>query len=239
MYKGKKILGIVPARGGSKGLPGKNIRPLLGKPLIGWSIEQAKASALIDEIYVSTDSQEIADVCEQFGIKVPELRPAELAIDTASSSAFIVYTIKLMESRDKHFDYIALIEPTSPLRDVEDIDNAIKELVDKGEECIVGVCESEASNPAFLIKKNADGTIVPYEGGFKTKRRQELQTVYFFEGSIYVSTVDAYLRTNAFYHEHTLPYIVPKWKSFEIDDIIDFNIIETIMKMKQKNLFNK
>ncbi len=239
MYKGKRILGIVPARGGSKGLPGKNIRPLLGKPLIGWSIEQAKASKLLDEIYVSTDSQEIADVCEQFGVKVPELRPAELASDTAPSSAFIVYTIELMESRGKHFDYIALMEPTSPLRDPEDIDNAIMELIDKGQETIVGVCESEASNPSFLNKINPDGTLAPYEGGFKTKRRQEIEPVYFHEGSIYVSSVESYLRTKAFYHEHSLPYIVPKWKSFEIDDIVDFMVIEAIMKLKQDNYFNK
>lgn len=96
MYKGKKILAIIPARGGSKGLPGKNIKPLCGKPLIGWTIEQAKACEYIDEIFVSTDSQEIADVAENFGVKVPSLRPQELASDTASSMDVILYTLNLL-----------------------------------------------------------------------------------------------------------------------------------------------
>ena len=93
MYNKKKILAIIPARGGSKGLPGKNIKSLCGKPLIGWSIEQAQASEYIDEIFVSTDSSEIATVAESFGIKVPFLRPSELATDTSPSSAFVLHTI--------------------------------------------------------------------------------------------------------------------------------------------------
>ncbi len=103
MYKGKKILAIIPARGGSKGLPGKNIRPLLGKPLIAWSIEHAQKSELVDEIFISTDSQGIADVAETFGVKVPTLRPAELAVDTAPSSAFIEYTINCSFLKEASF----------------------------------------------------------------------------------------------------------------------------------------
>ena len=127
MYKDKKILAIIPARGGSKGLPGKNVKPLLGKPLIGWTIEQALTSKYIDEIFVSTDSREIADVAETFGVQVPDLRPEELANDTASSMDFILYTLHLLEKRGKNFSYIVLLEPTSPLRDVMDIDYAIEQ----------------------------------------------------------------------------------------------------------------
>ena len=108
MYRDKKILAIIPARGGSKGLPGKNIKPLLGKPLIGWTIEQALASEYIDEIFVSTDSREIADVAETFGVQVPDLRPEELANDTASSMDFILYTLYLLEKRGKKFSYIVI-----------------------------------------------------------------------------------------------------------------------------------
>jgi len=237
MYKGKRILAIIPARGGSKGLPGKNIRNLCGKPLIAWSIEHAQKSELVDEIFISTDSAEIAAVAEKYGAAVPELRPAEYAVDTAPSSAFIVYTLEKLKKEGKEFDYFILLEPTSPLRDPEDVDNSLKMLIDKGEETIVGVCESEASNPSFLNIINPDGTIAPYSGGFTTKRRQEIEPVYFHEGSVYASSVEAYLRTKAFYHEHTLPYIVPKWKSYEVDDIVDFTVIEAIMKLKLDGYF--
>ena len=99
MYKGKRILAIIPARGGSKGLPGKNIKELCGKPLIAWSIEHAQNSKYVDEIFISTDSQEIANVAERFGASCPELRPAELARDTAPSSEFIVYTLEKMKKK--------------------------------------------------------------------------------------------------------------------------------------------
>jgi len=233
MYRDKKILAIIPARGGSKGLPGKNIRPLLGKPLIGWSIEQALQSEFIDEIFISTDSPEIAKVAECFGVNVSELRPTGLAADETPSSAFIEYTIKKYIKEGKCFDYVILLEPTSPLREVEDIDNAIKILVDKPEfDSIVGVCKAEDVHPAFMVSINKDGGLNPYENEMKALRRQELPDVYFFEGSVYVSKCDAFLEKHAFYHDSTLPYIVQKWKSPEIDDIIDFITVEAILKAK-------
>lgn len=148
MYKGKRILAIIPARGGSKGLPGKNIRELCGKPLIAWSIEHAQKSKYVDEIFISTDSQEIADVAENYGAPCPELRPAELARDTAPSSEFIVYTLNKMKNENNPFDYFILLEPTSPLRDVEDVDKSIEMLIDSPESeslcrrCYVWYCSS-------------------------------------------------------------------------------------------------
>lgn len=240
MYKGKRILAIIPARGGSKGLPGKNIKELCGKPLIAWSIEHAQKSKYVDEIFVSTDSREIADVAEQFGVKVPELRPAELAVDTAPSSAFIVYTLEKYRKEGNNFDYFILLEPTSPLRDAEDVDNSIAALIDTPScESIIGVCESESEHPAYLEVINEKGLMEPYDKERRVLRRQDLPKVYFHEGSVYVSESDAYLRRRTFYHEKTLPYVVPKWKSFEVDDIVDFTIIEAIMKLKLQDFFNK
>lgn len=240
MYKGKKILAIIPARGGSKGLPGKNIRPLLGKPLIAWSIEHAQQSKYVDEIFVSTDSLEIADVAETFGVKVPELRPVELAVDSAPSSAFIIYTIEKFSKEGILFDYFILLEPTSPLRDVEDVDKSIEMLIDDPEnDSIVGVCKAEDVHPAFMVKVGNDKRLMPYEDKMKTLRRQELPDVFFFEGSVYVSKCDVFLEKKVFYHDKTLPYIVPKWKSFEVDDIIDFTIIEAMAKLKKEGFFNK
>lgn len=240
MYQGKRILAIIPARGGSKGLPGKNIKKLCGKPLIGWSINHAKESKYIDDIYISTDSLEIATVAGECGVNVPELRPSEYASDTTPSSAFILYTIEKLKAEGKVFDYFILLEPTSPLRDVEDIDKSIEILVNNPDaDSIVGVCKTEDVHPAFMVKMREDSFLVPYEAEMKTLRRQELPDVYFFEGTIYVSSISAFVEKKAFYHDKTLPYIVPKWKSFEIDDIIDFKIIELIMKLKLDGFFKK
>lgn len=237
MYKGKRILAIIPARGGSKGLPGKNIRELCGKPLIAWSIEHAQKSKYVDEIFISTDSQEIANVAEKYGAPCPELRPAELACDTAPSSEFIVYTLEKMKKENKPFDYFILLEPTSPLRDVEDVDKSIEMLIDSPEsESCVGVAMSGTVHPAFMVVKGENGYLKALMSDKSTLRRQDLPNVYFFEGSVYVSSVDAYLKKRTFYHDKTLPYIVPEWKSHEVDTLVDFNIIETIMKMKIEGL---
>ncbi len=240
MYKGKKILAIIPARGGSKGLPGKNIKELCGKPLIAWSIEHAQKSKYVDELFISTDSQEIADVAEHFGAPCPELRPAELARDTAPSSEFIVYTLEKMKKEGKSFDYFILLEPTSPLRDVEDVDKSIEMLVDNPvAESVMGVVRAEDSNPAFMVKIGEGGLMIPFMGKAETLRRQDIPDAYYFEGTVYLSKCDAYMEKKAFYHDKTLPYIVPKWKSFEIDDIIDFTIIEALMKLKLQGFFSK
>jgi len=239
VYKDKKILAIIPARGGSKGLPKKNIKPLLGKPLIGWTIEQAKESKYIDEIFVSTDSKEIADVSECFGVKVPFLRPEELANDSASSMSVILYTIELLEKQGKIFDYVIMLEPTSPLRDSEDLDLAVEKLFSvNGAESIVGVCKVEAVHPVFLVSQK-NGFIDPYVNKeYKVIRRQDLDELYFFEGSLYISGTESLKTRKSFYHEKCLPYIVPKWKSFEVDDEIDFYIIENLMKLKLNKLIN-
>lgn len=236
MYNNKKILAIIPARGGSKGLPNKNIKPLCGKPLIGWSIEQAGGSAYIDEIFVSTDSAEIASVAESFGIEVPFLRPAELATDTSPSSGFVLHTIDYYRSQGEEFDYILLLEPTSPLRDVADINTAIEQLLNhKSAKSIVGVSKVEVTHPAFLVNLSKEGLLEPYLGEMKALRRQELNDLYFFEGSLYLSEIDYYIKTESFYHNLTLPYVVPKYKSYEVDDIVDFYIIEKLLELKLNN----
>lgn len=227
-----KVLAIIPARGGSKGLPGKNIKPLLGKPLIGWTIEQAQKSKYITEIYVSTDSQEIANVVEQFGVKVPELRPAHLASDTATSASFVIYTIEKLRYEGKEFDYIILLEPTSPLRLSSDIDHALELLINNqnNAESIVGVCRAECSHPAFMVKMNSLGLLTSYCDQMSAIRRQDLDVLYYFEGTLYASRVDSFLEKKTFYHDKALPYIIPKSRAFEIDDQEDWFIVESILK---------
>lgn len=226
-----RVLAIIPARGGSKGLPGKNIKPLCGKPLIGWTIEQAQQSKYIDEIFVSTDSQEIADVAETFGVSVPDLRPAELAGDTATSASFVIYTIEKLKAEGKEFDYIILLEPTSPLRTAQDIDSSIEILKNNLEvQSVVGVCKAECAHPAFMVRIDNNGLLAPYLDQMRAVRRQDIGDLYYFEGTVYVSTIDAFLEKESFYHDKTLPYIVPKSRAFEIDDQEDWFIVESIIK---------
>lgn len=238
MYKGKKILALIPARGGSKGLLRKNIRPLLEKPLIAWSIEQALASKYVDKVIVSTDDEEIAEISKNYGAEVPFLRPNELATDESPTIDTILHVINWLEERGKKFDYLALLEPTSPLRDTQDIDYCLNILIDNTKaKSIVSICKLESANPEFnvmvdekgFIKKAFDETT-----NFKVLRRQELVDIFFFEGTIYISKVETLKEKGTFYHDETLAYIVPRWKSFEVDEEFDLICIEAIMKAKLK-----
>jgi CMP-N,N'-diacetyllegionaminic acid synthase len=237
MLNGKSIIAIIPARGGSKGLPGKNIKELCGKPLIAWSIEAGLGSRYLDEVMVTTDSEEIARIARSFGASVPFIRPAELANDTATSIDVIRHTLNFYENElHKKFDYIVLLEPTSPLREKEDVDKAIEQLLETPRATsVVGICKTESQNPAFLVKKSPNNFLTGYENKNMTVlRRQDISEVYFFEGSVYVSHTDTLLSKNTFYHESTLGYEFPKWKSIEIDDIDDFIMVEALMKQKRK-----
>jgi N-acylneuraminate cytidylyltransferase/CMP-N,N'-diacetyllegionaminic acid synthase len=236
LYKNKRILALIPARGGSKGLPGKNIRMLNGKPLIEWTIELAKACDYIDEIFVSTDSKEIADLAEKCGVPVPSLRPVELAEDTSSSIDVILYTINFLKNiYGKSFDILILLQVTSPIRDVEDLKLALKLLIETtAAKSIVGICKTEHAHPDFLACLKGNKFIRPYgKEKFFCKRRQEIQDLYFFNGSLYLSYINTLIEKKSFYHEQTLGYEMPKYKSFDIDDIIDFKINEALMTARE------
>lgn len=235
-----EVLFVIPARGGSKGLPKKNIKPIAGKPLIAWSVEAAtKAAALIGncDVLVSTDSQEIAGVAKQYGAQAPFLRSAELANDTAASIDVMLHALDYMEKTGKQYKYLAMIEPTSPQRDEHDLVNALNQLKNTNDaESVVGVCKTESCHPLFLTKLNK-GFLDPYENKtYKVYRRQEIDEVYFFEGSMYISKIESLKKRKSFYHEKTLGFEMPKWKSFEIDDITDFLIIEQLLKARNEGL---
>ncbi len=234
MYKNKTFLAIIPARGGSKGLPGKNIKELCGKPLIAWSIEAGLKCKYLDEVMVTTDYQNIVEVSKQYGAIVPFLRPNKLASDTTTSFDAIKHTIEYYKNElNKEFDYIVLLEPTSPLRESSDIDKAIEVLLDSDVDSIVGICRTEDQNPVFLVLKNEKSFISGYENKeMKVLRRQDIKDVYFFEGTIYISKTNVLLDKKTFYHENTIGYEVPKYKSLEIDDMDDFVMVEAIMKHK-------
>jgi len=228
-------LAIIPARGGSKGLPRKNIKPLLGKPLVAWTIEQAKNSKYVNKVVVSTEDKEIAEIAKEHGAEVPFLRPDKLARDDSQRIDVIMHAINWFEERGEDFDILVFLEPTSPLRDVEDIDKCIELLLNnKKARAIVSVAKSELAHPEFNVVINKDGFIRKTDGStnFRVLRRQELSDVFFFEGSIYISYTDTLKRKKEFYHDLTLAYVVPKYKYHEIDEISDFICVEALMKAK-------
>jgi CMP-N,N'-diacetyllegionaminic acid synthase len=233
MINGKRVIAFIPARGGSKGLPGKNIREFCGKPLVAWSIEQGFQANYIDSVIVSTDSSEIAHVALKYGARVPFLRPAVLASDSAASSDVLFHALDHLSSTGEFYDYVVLLEPTSPLREVSDITGALEVLDHERLESIVGVAKAESSHPSFLfcIRENA---LVPMSGKQPVGlRRQDLREEYFYlEGSIYVATVESLRRHRSFYHATTAPWVVDRYKAIEIDEMCDFIAAEALMKAR-------
>ena len=235
MINQKSVIGIVPARSGSKGVPGKNVRELCGKPLMAWSIEAGLASKYIDVLIVSTDSEEIASIARNYGASTPFIRPPALATDEATSIDVIKHSLEYYSSNlGRSFFYTVLLEPTSPQRDFSDIDGALEALVNNSKAVsIVGISKTEAQNPAFLVKINDDLTLTGHlNSGLKLTRRQEIEDIYFLDGSIYISESAILIERMTFYHEETIGYLFPKWKSLEIDDEDDFIMVEALMAQK-------
>ncbi|HEY5590805.1 MAG TPA: acylneuraminate cytidylyltransferase family protein [Paludibacter sp.] len=239
MYNNKRILAIIPARGGSKGLPEKNIKHLRGRPLIGYTIEQAKTSKYIDEIFVSTDSKMIANTAKEFGIIVPFLRPTELAKDTSSSMDVVEHVLSYFENRNTFFDYIVLLEPTSPLRKKDDIDNAIQLAVsNESADGIISLGEVHMEHPMIVKKVNENGNIMSYiDDVKKISQRQQADKAYFPYGVIYMIKTKVFKREKSFYTNNILPYFIERWQNYEVDDIFDFIAIEAILnKIQEKQL---
>ena len=230
MIDGKRVLAIIPARKGSKGLPLKNIRLLAGKPLLAWPIAAARASAYVDRVIISTDDQAFADIAVEHGADAPFLRPAELASDTAPSIGFILHAIDALAGSGDRYDLIVLLEPTSPLTEGSDVDAALERLAASDADAIVGVSALETSHPAYAVRMRSDGVIDPLQpGGFAAMpRRQDLEPVFGLDGSLYISTIDALRREQGFCHGRTLGYVTARHKAHEVDDLVDFLCIEAI-----------
>jgi CMP-N,N'-diacetyllegionaminic acid synthase len=229
----KKILAIVPARAGSKGLPGKNVKSLLGKPLVGWSIDAGKNSKYIDDLIVSTDSEEIASQSREFGAEVPFIRPSEFSTDTASSIDVILHSVDWLAEHKRNYEIVVLLEPTSPLRETVDIDQAIELMHEHSATSVVSICCTESMHPMFMFHLNSNGILSPFSGNHPNNlRRQDINPIYFIDGTIYCSSIETLKFNRGFYHEKTYGYVVPKWKSLEIDDDDDFVMVEALMKAR-------
>lgn len=226
MYKGKSFLGIIPARGGSKGLPHKNIRKLGGKPLIAWTIEQALRSKYIDRVIVSTDNPAIAKISKKYGADVPFMRPAELATDKAKSIDAVFHALFSLSEK---YDYVVLLQPTSPLRIADDIDACIKLCTGRRINSCVSVTESE-KNPYWMYSLNKNGRMRRLIQTEKIiDRRQDLPKVYLSNGAIYVAQVDWLLNNKTFVTDETYAYIMPSERSVDIDNDMDFKFTEFLL----------
>ena len=223
----KTFLAIIPARGGSKRLPRKNILDLCGKPLISWSIEAALKSKYISKVVVSSDDEEILNISSNFGADIIK-RSYELANDTATTFDAIKHTINNLEK----YDYIVLLQPTSPLRNEKHIDEAIELLEEKQADAIVSVCEMDHS-PLW-------SNILPEDGNMRgflreeilNKRSQDLEKYYRLNGAVYICKTDKLLENKSFFlKDNIFAYIMDRKSSIDIDEEIDFLFAERVIEL--------
>lgn len=229
MYKNQQILAIIPARGGSKGIPNKNIISLCGKPLIAYSILAAKASRYIDDIIVSTDSEQIADIAAEYGASVPFLRPAALASDTSKTIDCMVYTIDELEKQGQHYDCVVLLQPTQPIRKEDSIDQAIAMILDSTEDSLVSVT-TVSEHPILMRTITKEGTLKSLLPMSSTVRRQDFPDIYRVNGSIYINRINDSFNSSTSLNDNLLPFFMEEKYSIDIDSYEDLKKAETFLQ---------
>lgn len=231
MHKNERILALVPARGGSKGLFQKNIIPLLGKPLIAWTIERAKASKYIDRIIVSTDDEKIAQIAQEYGAEVPFIRPRALANDESRGICTVLHALGKLREQGHSYDVLVLLQPTCPLRAVEDIDASI-ELLFENEmtQAVVSVCVAE-HHPYWTNILPEDGCMKGFiRPAVMNKNRQEFPRFYRLNGAVYVGYCEQIQKQEGFFGKKTFAYIMPPERSVDIDNEIDLLLAEVLLQ---------
>ncbi len=230
MINDKRLLAIIPARGGSKRLPGKNILDLAGKPLIAWTIEGALNSKYIDRVIVSTDNNKIASISKKYGVDVPFMRPKELATDEAQTIDVVIHVLNKLKEFNQQYDYIVLLQPTSPLRQVKHIDDSISQMVKTSSDAIISVCESEHS-PLWCNTLDDDMSMDNFiKESVKNKRGQDLEKYYRINGAIYVCSIEKLKEKGDFFLSNNCSaYIMDQDVSVDIDKEIDFELASLMM----------
>ena len=218
MINGLRVMALIPARGGSKGIKNKNIIDLCGKPLLAYTVEAAKTSRYIDDVIISTDSEKIARTAIQFGAKVPFLRPPELAADTSPTIEAVLHAIATMKSMGAEYDILALLQPTSPLRTADDIDGAMETFVANGLQGVVSV--SPIHDNPLLIRSIRDGRLEKLLPANSTCRRQDMPPFYRVNGCIYINAVTGLSAATGF-NDNPIPYLMKSSHSVDIDEPID------------------
>jgi N-acylneuraminate cytidylyltransferase/CMP-N,N'-diacetyllegionaminic acid synthase len=216
---------LIPARGGSKGIPRKNIKLIAGKPLIVWTIEAALRSSLLRAVVVSTDDPEIADVARQAGAQVPFMRPAELAQDHTPGLDPVLHAI----SQLPQFDSVLLLQPTSPLRTTGDIDGCLNLVMQKKSPSVVSVTEAD-THPYWTYCLNADQTMARFVDAAPIARRQDLPTVFALNGAMYFAEVNWLRRSGGLVGTETLAYVMAREHSIDLDTPLDWKFAELLLK---------
>lgn len=222
---------IIPARGGSKGIPHKNIKPLAGKPLIEYTIDVARAIVSDENICVSTDDPEIIKVVEDYGLKVPFVRPEELATDKAGTYEVLLHALKFYEAQGKHFDNVILLQNTSPFRNAEHVEEALK-LYSSAIDMVVSVKET-ASNPYYnCFEENNEGYLHISKGDGLFTRRQDVPKAYEYNGAIYIINPDSLKKMPLGKFIHRIKYVMDDMHSVDLDNMIDWKFAEMLINEK-------
>lgn len=220
------VLAIIPARGGSKGIPRKNIKPLAGKPLIAWTIDEAKKSKYITKLILSSDDDEIIEVAKKYHCEVPFKRPSYLAQDDTSGMEPVLHALENCPG----YDYVLMLQPTSPFRTVKDIDNCLEQVFKNNWAFCVSLTEASESPYWMYNLENDDmkSLLTPIE----LSTRQSLPKNYILNGALYVAKTEDFLVEKKFLNNKTKPFIMKKEHSYDIDDPIDFKVCELLMEEK-------
>lgn len=219
-----KTLGLIPARGGSKGILRKNVRQIAGKPLIAWTIEAALASPQLDAVLVSTDDDEIAEVARHAGALVPFMRPPHLATDEAPGIAPVLHALREMPE----YEAVLLLQPTSPMRTPDDIEGLLTYAAKTNAPSVVSVCEPD-SHPRWIYTLESDQTLKPLFDKDATARRQDLPPVFTLNGAMYFAQTRWLQRRRTFIGTETLGYVMPAERSIDIDTPLDWRIAEFLL----------
>lgn len=230
--RSERIVAIIPARGGSKGIKNKNIAPLCGKPLIAFSIEAARGSKYIAETVVSSDDEKILSISSELGATTLK-RPSALATDTAPSEPVISHVLSQLKSEGREFDIVMLLQPTSPLRISEDIDGAVEAFYSRHTEALISVY-SPAHTPLKALMVNENGFL---QGAFNNEapfmRRQDLPDCYYPNGAICMIYVSLFMESGSLFADKTIPYIMPEERSLDIDTPQDIRAAEKYLRRKR------
>ncbi len=229
----KKRLAIIPARGGSKGIPKKNIYPVAGHPLIYYSIQAAKEAEearAVDRVIVSTDSEEIAAIARECGAEVPFIRPAELSSDKSKSAALMIHAVNFYREQGEYYDDIVLLQPTSPLRKGEDIIGAVALYDRKQGTSLVSCYREESVSEYNSYYRNDDMGIARHPDHNKGKRRQELPELYVRNGAVFITDVQYLLKSELVISDEPVLYVMPAERSMNIDTLYDMELTEWLVE---------
>jgi CMP-N,N'-diacetyllegionaminic acid synthase len=231
MIEGYTVLGVIPARGGSKGIPGKNIRDLCGKPMIAWTIEEAKKSRYLDRIIVSSDDESIIEIAKLYGADVPFVRPAVLAKDDTPGIEPVLHALRELPG----YDFVVLLQPTSPLRQVADIDGCIETCLRTGANACVSVVEPK-HHPNWMFFTDDNGFMHPINRDEVVYgRRQELPAVYALNGAVYVARVDWLQCNRSFLGQGVQAYVMSSYNSVDVDTELDLKLAALLLASRQSD----